>query len=146
MSYFNFQTVSNPERESVINQRTRIVSFRLSEEEYQRLSETFPRYNARSVSDMVREALVRLSNNSSDSTAGSVQSLRRQIGRLEMKVKRMTAMLEQALRLQPSGRRETPHSQTNGKIGRYALSGSSHASPSRVGKSAARGARNQAVA
>ena len=84
----------------MINQRTRIVSFRLSEDEYQRLADTFPVQGGRSVSDLVRVALVRLSGDSGDATLDTVQALGRQIRRLEREVKRMSVLLEQSARPQ----------------------------------------------
>jgi hypothetical protein len=93
----------------LINQRTRIVSFRLSEDEYQKLADSFPGQGARSVSDLVRVALVRLSGNGGgDPASDSLHSLSRQLRRLEREVKRMSEVLEQSgrphSRAQASGR------------------------------------------
>ena len=73
-----------------LNRMTRMVSFRVSDEEYKQLSETCLALNARSLSDLTREAVHFWMENAGPS-AGS--SLTGRLRKLEEKVEELEADL-----------------------------------------------------
>jgi Arc/MetJ-type ribon-helix-helix transcriptional regulator len=81
---------------AVLKRRTRIVSFRLSEDEYEQLQKTFVGKGAHSLSDFVRVALARLGNRDSDSTheRSELRALARRVKKLDSEVRRLTQMID----------------------------------------------------
>lgn len=80
---------------AVLTRRTRIVSFRVSEEEYQDLVSLCLRRQARSISDFAR--LVTLSQfevNGSDAKAESaLQQIERKLGVIDREVRRLAELI-----------------------------------------------------
>jgi hypothetical protein len=81
---------------SVLKRKTRMVSFRLTEEEYNTLMQTCVANGARSVSDFTRErmceALFRNVGLDGQLVEDKVEALRSQVRQLDNKVKRLARM------------------------------------------------------
>lgn len=98
---------------SVLKRRSRMISFRVSEDEYAGLKNLCVNEGARSVSDIARDAVHRLiaKKSSPNPLESVVQVLQIRIEALDMEVKR----LGQALNGQPP-RRNAVVENTNGEI------------------------------
>jgi hypothetical protein len=81
---------------SVLKRKTRMVSFRLTEEEYNTLMQTCVANGARSVSDFTRErmceALFRNAGLDGKPVEDKVEALRSQVRQLDNKVKRLARL------------------------------------------------------
>jgi len=84
----------------VLKRRSRIVSFRLSQEEYDALKDTCIAQGARSISDFARSAACRLARNGNGSPDEALEATIRMLeGRVELldrEVKRLAHLLEPA--------------------------------------------------
>ena len=82
----------------VLKRRSRIVSFRLSQEEYDALKDTCIAQGARSISDFARSAACSLARNGngSQNEAGdaTVRTLQARVEELDREVKRLAYLLE----------------------------------------------------
>jgi len=82
---------------NVLKRRTRMISFRLSEEEYEGLKRICIRLGARSLSDIARDAVQRLLNNGAElKNDGSAQLrvLYERIDALDQEVKRLAGLVD----------------------------------------------------
>lgn len=80
---------------AVLTRRTRIVSFRVSEEEYQDLVSLCLTRQARSISDFAR--LVTLSQfevNGSEKAENALQQIHRKLGAIDREVRRLAELIE----------------------------------------------------
>ena len=80
---------------SVLTRRTRVVSFRLSEEEYKDLMTLCVTQGSRNLSDFAR--LATFSQFASDTTNGqadTVQQIYRKLGALDREVKRLARLMD----------------------------------------------------
>lgn len=84
----------------VLKKRSRLVSFRMSDEEYQRLCSICVAVGARSISDLARTAVGRLidtrSDYGDDPVLGQMRSLGRTIQQLQSKVDQLSNRLTDA--------------------------------------------------
>jgi hypothetical protein len=83
---------------NVLKRRTRMVSFRLSEEEYEGLQHICTTVGARSLSDIARDAVQRLlSNGTEQKIDGDAQLsiLHERMDALDHELKRLAALVEQ---------------------------------------------------
>lgn len=95
--------------------RTRMVSFRLSEDEYERLKEISLTERARSVSEFARAALCKLPDGNGDSAACAtprVEQLEGAVTQLKVELHQLRQFVETAIGLDPS-RRQTVNLQEN---------------------------------
>ncbi len=93
---------------SVLKRRSRMISFRVSEDEYAGLKNLCINESARSVSDMARDAVHRLIHNrsfSQDHVGNEVQALQLRVDRLDQEVKRLVRVVEQQAATNNGGRR-----------------------------------------
>jgi len=82
---------------NVLKRRTRMISFRLSEEEYEGLKRICVRLGARSLSDIARDAVQQLLNNGAElKNDGSAQLrvLYERIDALDREVKRLAGLVD----------------------------------------------------
>jgi hypothetical protein len=98
----------------VYRTRTRMVSFRLSEEEYERLKDLSISERARSISDFARMALCRLpgSESASGREGPRVDKLEGTVGQLKVDMRELREMLQALLsripeRAKAAGAQET---------------------------------------
>lgn len=95
--------------------RTRMVSFRLSEEEYERLKDLSLMECARSVSEFARAALCQLPNGSGDSIATAaprMEKLEGTVRQLKIEMRQLRQLVEATINPGPGGR-ETANLQEN---------------------------------
>src|SRR5213592_2189498 len=82
----------------VLKRRSRIVSFRLSQEEYDALKDTCVAQGARSISDFARSAACRLARNGNGSPdealQAAVMTLQGRVEELDRELKRLAHLLE----------------------------------------------------
>ena len=79
---------------TVLKRRSRMVSFRLSEEEYESLLTLCSTRGARSLSDLARDAMQALLNNGhGDGLASIVRRHHERIDELDQEVKHLTQLL-----------------------------------------------------
>ena len=81
----------------VLKRRSRIVSFRLSQEEYDALKDTCLAEGARSISDFARSAACRLARNgngSDETLQAAVLTLQERVEELDRELKRLAHLLE----------------------------------------------------
>ncbi len=81
---------------NALKRRSRMVSFRLSEEEYEGLKHVCMTAGARSLSDIARDAVQRLLGNATQNKADSdaqLGVLYQKLGALEAEVKRLAAVV-----------------------------------------------------
>ena len=93
---------------SVLKRRSRMISFRVSEDEYADLKNLCIHADARSVSDIARDAVHRLIRNRTfgqPQVENAVQTLQHRIEVLDQEVKRLGLALE--LHAATSGRRDS---------------------------------------
>ena len=90
---------------SVFKRRSKMISFRLSEQEYQSLLQLCATHGVRSLSDLARDALQRMlganENNGNgpkphDVPDGEVEQLHGRMQQLEGEIKRLAVMVEQS--------------------------------------------------
>ena len=82
---------------NVLKRRTRMISFRLSEEEYEGLKHICIRIGARSLSDVARDAVQRLLGNDAELKSGGNAQLRvlyERIEALDQEVKRLAGLVD----------------------------------------------------
>ena len=82
---------------NVVKRRTRMISFRLSEEEYEGLKRICVRLGARSLSDIARDAVQRLLNNGAELKSDGSAQLRvlyERIDALDQEVKRLAGLVD----------------------------------------------------
>ena len=82
---------------NVLKRRSRMVSFRLSEEEYEGLKHICIRLGARSLSDVARDAVQRLLGNGAELKSGGNTQLRvlyERIDALDQEVKRLAGLVD----------------------------------------------------
>ena len=81
---------------AVLKPRSRIVSFRLSQEEYEALESTCIAAGARSISDFARSAACSLSvqNNGLPEKAPDFRALQKRVEDLDREVRRLTYLVE----------------------------------------------------
>src|SRR5436309_5887294 len=83
----------------VLKRRSRIVSFRLSQEEYDALKDTCVAEGARSISDFARSAACRLARNgngSDETLQAAVLTLQGRVEELDRELKRLAHLFEAA--------------------------------------------------
>ena len=83
---------------NALKRRSRMVSFRLSEEEYEGLKHICMTAGARSLSDIARDAVQRLLGNATENKADNDAQLRvlyEKLDALELEVKRLAALVGQ---------------------------------------------------
>src|SRR5882724_10155552 len=81
---------------SMLTRRTRVVSFRLSEEEYKDLVTLCATQGSRNLSDFARLATFsQFANNSTNGQADTVQQIYRKLGALDREVKRLAQLLDE---------------------------------------------------
>lgn len=79
---------------AVLNRRSRMISFRLSEQEYESLLTLCSSKGARSLSDLARETMQALIyNGQEDGLASLVQHLRKRMDDLDLEVNRLAKSL-----------------------------------------------------
>lgn len=80
----------------MLSRRTRIVSFRISEEEYESLMDSCALRRARSLSDFARLATLGQSqpDRSNNEAEGMLRDLYRQLRALDQEVKRLARLIE----------------------------------------------------
>jgi uncharacterized protein (DUF1778 family) len=82
----------------VLKRRSRIVSFRLSQEEYDALKDTCITQGARSISDFARSAACRLARNGNgfpdEAAETTVRTLQARVEELERQVRRLARLLD----------------------------------------------------
>jgi uncharacterized protein (DUF1778 family) len=82
----------------VLKRRSRIVSFRLSQEEYDALKDTCVAQGARSISDFARSAACRLARNGNgfqdEALQAAVLTLQGRVEELDRELKRLAHLLE----------------------------------------------------
>jgi hypothetical protein len=82
----------------ILKRRTRIVSFRLSQKEYEALRDTCVAHGARSLSDFARSAACRLIDNGSGSPDvtldNKIRTLQDRVDELDRQVKQLTHLFE----------------------------------------------------
>ena len=79
---------------TVLKRRSRMVSFRLSEQEYESLLILCSSRGARSLSDLARDAMqALLHDDQGDGLAGLVRQLRKRMDHLDLEVKQLTQLL-----------------------------------------------------
>lgn len=74
------------------NRRSKMISLRLSEEEYEALRTLYPNYGARNISDFARLAIQRVISNSAAADSGLltiVHDLDHRLGRLEYQISQL---------------------------------------------------------
>ena len=90
----------------VLKRRSRIVSFRLSQEEYDALKDTCIAQGARSISDFARSAACHLARNGNGSPdealQAAVRTLQARVEELDREVKRLAHALEPSQPATPS--------------------------------------------
>ncbi len=82
---------------TVLKRRSKMVSFRLSEEEYEGLKHICIAVGARSLSDIARDAVQRLLGNSTEATSEGDVGLRRlheRVDALASEVKRLASLVD----------------------------------------------------
>jgi hypothetical protein len=80
---------------SILTRRTRVVSFRLSEEEYKDLMSLCLTQGSRNLSDFARLATFsQFANSSTHGQADSVQQIYRKLGALDREVKRLARLID----------------------------------------------------
>ena len=77
---------------AIIKRRTKMVSIRLSDDEYRRLNELCEVTGARSISDLARDLMFRMLTPAMESVP---QNLEDRVGHLDQKVARLGEQLEQ---------------------------------------------------
>ena len=90
---------------SVLKPRSRIVSIRLSEEEYLALRQRCDVTNARSVSDLTRDAMkALLTGNGRDKTlAGCMKEFSAQMRKIDQRMERIERLAAELMKSQGSG-------------------------------------------
>jgi hypothetical protein len=101
---------------TVLKRRTRMVNFRLSEDEYADLKSLCIGKGARSISDFTREAVCSLVSTNNHGTADraepTVQELRGKFEELDREVKRLAQLLEGV----PAAARTRKAERSNGSL------------------------------
>jgi hypothetical protein len=99
----------------VFKTRTRMVSFRLSEDEYERLKDLSLTECARSVSEFARAALCKLPNGNGDPgmpAAPRMEKLEGAVRQLKLEMRHLRQLVEATINPAP-GERETANLQEN---------------------------------
>lgn len=85
----------------VFKPRNRLVNFRLSEEEFEKLRASCSLYGARSLSDFARVAVMRSVSGHAHADASEPSNLDRKVNDLESRISELTRLIE-AVRREPS--------------------------------------------
>ncbi len=81
---------------SVFKRRTRIVSFRLSEDEYEHLRETCVSHGVRSISDFARFATQQWSDNDGEPLITTIRELKGKVRELDLELRELAGKVPQA--------------------------------------------------
>jgi hypothetical protein len=81
---------------SVFKRRTRIVSFRLSEDEYERLRGTCVSHGIRSISDFARFATQQWVDNDSEPVLVTIRELKGKVRELDLELRELAGKVPQA--------------------------------------------------
>ena len=89
---------------AILKRRSRMISFRLSEDEYASLRSLCEDEGARSVSDVARDAVHRLIGESSQvDVESALRALEGRVDTLDLQIRRLTLTVEQPVRQMRQG-------------------------------------------